>query len=249
MSTKLEVCCGSYQDVVSAYKGHADRVELNSALHMGGLTPSLATLIKAKKMCSIPIICMTRVRGAGFCFNDEEKEIMYEDAKLMLEHGADGIAFGYLTDQRTIDVTETKKMVELIHSYHKEAVFHRAFDCVMDMDEAIQVLISLGVDRILTSGLKHTVVEGTMNLAYLQQRYGNQIEILAGCGVNEENVEKLVADTGVHQVHSSCKGWQNDVTTKGEEVSYAYASEPHELDYDVVSLKKVLALKMRISKS
>ena len=239
---KLEVCCGSYQDVVEAQKGHADRVELNQALHMGGLTPSLATLIRAKKDCSIPIICMVRNRGAGFCFDEIEKELLLEDAKLLLEHGADGIAFGYLNKDYTIDLEETKRMVELIHSYHKEAVFHRAFDCVENMDHAIQSLIELHVDRVLTSGGRKDVSSGKEQLAYLQKTYGHQIEILAGCGVNCENVKELICDCGIKQVHSSCKAWRSDPTTIHGEVSYAYASEEHTYDYDVVDEQKVLAL-------
>lgn len=239
---KLEVCCGSYQDVVAAQKGHADRVELNQALHMGGLTPSLGTLIQAKKDCTIPIICMVRNRGAGFCFDASEKALLFEDAKVLLEHGADGLAFGYLHEDFTIDVEETKRMVELIHSYHKEAVFHRAFDCVEDMDRAMQALIAAHVDRVLTSGGRKDVTSGKDQLAYLQKTYGNQIEILAGCGVNRDNIKELVVDCGITQVHSSCKAWKKDPTTIHNEVSYAYASSEHAYDYDVVDEQKVADL-------
>ena len=150
---EVEICCGSYYDTLQAWKGGAKRVELNSALHLGGLTPSLGTLRQVKKNTGLKVICMVRPRGAGFCYNMEEFEVMLEDAHILLENGADGIAFGCLTADRKINEKQTKKMVQLIKSYNKESVFHRAFDCVTDINEAMQTLIEIGVDRVLTSGL------------------------------------------------------------------------------------------------
>lgn len=246
MGVKLEICCGSYEDVCAAQRGGADRVELNAALHMGGLTPSMASLIMAKRDCQIPIIAMVRVRGAGFCYNETEKRVMLEDAVLLLEHGADGLAFGYLKEDASIDEEAVQAMCELIHSYGKTAVFHRAFDCVKNMDEAMKILISLGVDRVLTSGGQKDVEAGSEMLAYLQKTYGSQIEILAGCGVNEMNAKDVLTITKVTQLHSSCKAWKKDPTTLGKQVSYAYAAAPYEASYDVVSEERVHALRKAI---
>ena len=123
---KVEICCGSYQDCLNAYHGGADRIELNSALFLGGLTPSIASLKLAKQEVEIPIVCMVRPRGAGFNYDESEIKVIFEDAKELLEAGADGLAFGFLNEDASIEVELTKKMVELIHSYGKEAVFHRA---------------------------------------------------------------------------------------------------------------------------
>ena len=153
----FEVCAGSVQDCINAELGGADRVELNSALYLGGLTPSLAMLKLVKEKTSLKVICMNRPRAAGFCYDDVEIETMFKDAEILLENGADGISFGFLNPDATINITHTKKMVELIHRYRKKAVFHRAFDCVSDPYVAIQQLIDCGVDRILTSGLQPTV--------------------------------------------------------------------------------------------
>ena len=142
-----------------------------------------------------------------------------------MENGADGIAFGCLTDDKKIDKKQTEEMVQLIKSYNKEAVFHRAFDCIMDIDEAMQCLITLGVNRVLTSGLENKAIDGAETLRYLQGNYGDRIEVLAGSGVNAENVEKLIQTTGVMQVPSSCKGWLTDMTTSGEKVSFSYRSD------------------------
>lgn len=235
----FEVCAGSVQDCINAQLGGADRVELNSALHLGGLTSSLAMLKLVKEKTSLKVICMDRPRAAGFCYDDVEIETMFEDAKILLENGADGISFGFLNSDATINVTETKKMVELIHQYQKEAVFHRAFDCVDDPMHAIKQLIDCGVDRILTSGLQPTAMQGASVLKKLQSEFGDQIELLAGSGINANNIRALKEQTGLHQFHGSCKEWCKDPTTTVGNVSYAY----HESDdYDCVSLEKVKSI-------
>lgn len=245
MKRIVEVCCGSYEDALSSYYGNADRIELNSALALGGLTPSLASLVLTKKNTSLNVICMVRPRAAGFCYNLIEKDVMFSDAELFLKNGCDGIAFGFLLQDRSIDVDSTKKMVDLIHQYNGEAVFHRAFDCVKDPDIAIQQLIEIRVDRILTSGLQHTAVEGKDLIKDLQKRYGNKIQILAGSGVNSSNALDLMNYTGIYQVHSSCKSWANDPTTYGQFVDYAYTGDVNK-DFDIVSKNIVEELVMSV---
>lgn len=239
MERIVEICCGSYEDALNAYHGKAKRIELNSALHLGGLTPSLASLLLTKKNTDLKVITMVRPRGAGFYYNEYEFEVMKEDARLMLDNGADGIAFGCLNKDGSICVEQTKEIIDIIKGYGKEVVFHRAFDCVDNPYEAIELLIQLGVDRILTSGLKPKAMDGKELIKELQAKYGKQIEILAGSGINAGNAREMMDYTGINQVHSSCKAWVNDPTTKTHEVSYAYASEPHENDYDMVSLELV----------
>lgn len=234
MERIIEVCCGSYEDALASYRGGAKRIELNSALYLGGLTPSLASLILTKKNTDLKVITMVRPRAAGFCYTEEEFETMKLDVTLMLENGADGIAFGCLTSDGEIDVKQTKEIVDIIKSFNKEVVFHRAFDCVKNVDKAMNILIELGVDRVLTSGLKPKAMDGIETIKYLQDKYGDRIEILAGSGMNASNAKEMMERTGICQVHSSCKGWRNDSTTSGEYVNYCYASEPHQNDYDVV---------------
>ena len=128
----------------------------------------------------------------------------------------------------------TDKTLDIIKSFNKEVVFHRAFDCVKDVDKAMNILIELGVDRVLTSGLMPKAMDGIDTIAYLQEKYGDKIEILAGSGMNASNAKEMMEKTGISQVHSSCKGYRNDSTTSGKFVNYCYAGEPHQNDYDVV---------------
>lgn len=239
MNKTVEICAGSYYDALNAYKGKATRVELNSALYLGGLTPSLASLILTKKNTKLSVICMIRPRGGGFFYNEEDTETMFNDAKILLENGADGLAFGFLNEDKTIDIAKTKRMIDLIHSYKAEAVFHRAFDIVIDPFEAVKQLIELKADRILTSGLMNKAIEGKELLKDLQEKYGDKIEFLMGSGINSSNALELMNYTGIKQVHSSCKDWVLDTTTSNDFVSYSYNGKD---EYDVVSVDKVKEL-------
>lgn len=234
MKRIIEVCCGSYYDCLQAEAGGAKRVELNSALHLGGLTPSVGSLVLTKKHTNLSVITMVRPRGAGFHYLDEDFQTMLYDVDSMLENGADGIAFGCLDEHGNIHVEQTKQIIKKIKDKGKEVVFHRAFDCVSDPYKAIETLIDLGVDRILTSGLQAKAMQGIELIKELQQTYGDKIELLAGSGMNASNALEMMEYTNISQVHSSCKDWLNDTTTTMNNVSYSYAENEHKNDYDVV---------------
>lgn len=204
---KVEVCCGSVEDCLIAQKCHADRIELNHGLELGGLTPSVGTLKKAKELVTLPIACMVRHRGKGFCYTELEFEAMLLDAKNLIDNGADGIVFGFLHEDGTIDIERTKKMVEVIGD--KEKVFHKAFDSCPDFDEGMQILIDCGIDRVLTSAGKD-IVKGAKTLNALQKKYGSKIQILAGGGVREHNVQEILNVSGCIQIHMTAKEMKLD---------------------------------------
>lgn len=236
----VEVCCGSYYDARQAFEGGAQRIELNSALALGGLTPATATLCLVKEnMPSLQVVAMVRPRGAGFCYTWEEFSEMEAACSNLLKNGADGIAFGCLKEDASLDQEKNKRMTALIKDAGKEAVFHRAFDCVEDPFFVMEQLIEAGVDRVLTSGLKDKAMEGAELLKALQERYKDRIQILAGSGVNADNVCELIRKTKVTQVHSSCKGWKRDATTVRNGVSYSMFQGEQRYMYDVVSKEMV----------
>lgn len=243
----LEICCGSAVDAVAAERGGADRIELNSALSLGGLTPDIGSLLVSREKVKIPIVAMVRPRGGGFCYTQEEYETMKMSAQILLKAGSDGLAFGFLKEDRTIDRERTKEFTELIHSCGKEAVFHRAFDASFSLDVAIEQLIEAGVDRVLTSGGETTAEEGAGYLSHLQACYGSEIEILAGSGVRSKNVMTLLGKTGVRQVHSSCKGFLSDRTARGNGVSFACGGEADWYQYEAVSQEEVRVLKAELT--
>lgn len=231
----LEVCCGSYKDALSAI--NADRIELNSALALGGLTPTLGSLKLIKKNTNLKVICMIRNRAGGFYYHKDDLDEMFADAEIMLKNGADGLAFGFLNKDRTLDLKNTKQMIDLCHKYDKEAVFHRAIDCSLNYEENIDMLVSLGIDRILTSGNKSNAIDGLEILIKIQKKYPN-LEILAGCGINLNNVDKIVNTNLIKQVHSSCKNWELDYAIKGDDVNFSYDNN-HQNQYEYVDKKIV----------
>lgn len=159
----FEACCGSAEDALAAWKGGADRVELNSDLFHGGLTPTLGALRYVKRQApDLKVMCMVRPREGGFCYTEAEFRVMLEDARLFLEHGADGIVFGFLKEDGTIDADRCQRMLAVIGEH--ESVFHRAIDVVPDVMAALDTLIGLGVTRVLTSGQKPTVPEGIFTI-------------------------------------------------------------------------------------
>lgn len=246
MDITVEICCGGYEDALQAAKGGAERVELNTGLYMGGLTPCTGTLKLVKKDTDLKVISMVRPRGGGFCYTDAEFRSMLRDATELLEAGSDGIVYGFLKADGSIDKDRTGEMTRLIHSYGKTAVFHRALDCVGASDTAMEELISLNVDRALTSGGRKTAWEGRDRIKQLQEKFGSMIQILAGSGINEENAGKFVNETGVRQIHSSCKSWRKDATAKGRDVSYAYVEGAYSSMFEIVSEQKTRKLLMAL---
>ena len=241
MPVKVEVLCGSVRDCIVAQAKGAHRIELNNATQLGGLTPSLGTLIEAKKHVNIPIVVMIRPRPAGFGYDSWEFSQMQIDAKHLLEAGADGIVFGFLNHDASVDDTRTRVMVHLAHSYGKEAIFHRAFDNVANPYTAIETLIDCGVDRVLTAGLANHVMDGLATLAKLQKQYGEAIQLLPGGGVEPKNIAAIINETKVDQIHGSFKEWVRDPLSD----LYAHRNHQKEPDYFQVDpdvLETVMAL-------
>ena len=184
----IETCCGFAEDVIRSEKGGAQRAELCSNLFQGGLTPSMGTLITAKRHTSIPINCMIRPREGGFCYTEHEFETAMEDAKLLLEHGADGLVFGFLNEDGTIDKERCQAILEIIGD--KDNTFHRAIDVVPDWKEALDTLIELGVHRVLTSGQEPDVYQGMDTVREMIEYADGRIIIMPGAGITPKNARR-----------------------------------------------------------
>jgi copper homeostasis protein len=153
----VEVCCGSVDDVIQAKEAGAARVELNSCLFLGGLTPSIGEVRTAKKV-DIEIMAMVRPRGGGFCYTGSEFETMLADTEALINEGVDGIVFGILKQDGNLDEKRCAQIMKIIGN--KKSVFHRAIDVVPDWRIVLDALIDLGVTRILTSGQHPSVHYG-----------------------------------------------------------------------------------------
>jgi len=209
---KIEICCGSYEDVLASKEAGAHRAELNSALFLGGLTPSLGSFLLSKKIGGIEILPMVRPRQAGFYYNDTEYETMVHDAKLFIEHDANGIVFGFLNADGTIDERRVAEFVKIAGG--KDTVFHRAFDLTPEPFAAMESLINCGVTRILTSGQAPSVPEGIELIKELVKKADGRIEILPGAGIRPTNVANIVNYTKVTQVHFSAMTQRHEPSTQ-----------------------------------
>jgi copper homeostasis protein len=211
MSILLEVIATSLEDCLAAQTEGADRIELCSALPLGGLTPSLGLLLEARQAVRLPIIIMIRPRPGGFAYSEPDFAVMLRDAELALAHGADGIVFGCLEPGGEIDINRTRSLVML--AGRKETVFHRAFDVIPDPFAALDVLADLGVTRVLSSGQKASALEGAANLAAYQAHLAGRVQVLPGGGITVANVSELLRLTGADQVHASLSGSRKDPST------------------------------------
>ena len=236
----LEVCCGNYYDAYNAFIGGANRVELCSSLHLGGLTPTLATLKLVKANTSLEAICIVRPRACGFSYNQCEIDEIFLSAEIFLKNNADGIVFGFLNEDFTINEELSSKMIALCHKYNAKAIMHRCYDLVNDPYTTIEKCIELKVDRILTSGQQKTAYQGKEFLKDLISKYSNRIEIIIGSGINHTNVKELIDYTKCNQVHSSCKSYLIDHTSQNNNVNYNYLDNNN---YEIVQLEAVKRLK------
>lgn len=237
----LEICCGSAEDVIKASKYGADRVELNSCLFLGGLTPSLGELTIARK-ADIEIIAMVRPREGGFCYSETEFETILADARHLLDHGADGIAFGFLKKDGSIDEDRCNRMLEVIKGRH--SVFHRAFDVVPDWKASMNTLCKLGVTRILTSGQHTTALDGSETIKQMIQFASGRIQILPGSGINADNADKLIQITGCTQIHAGLRKISHDYSSSGNRSIHFIGREiPSEDQFSMTDGQKVARLK------
>jgi copper homeostasis protein len=196
----IEVPCGNMESVHAAKNGGADRIELCSALPLGGLSPSLAFLEHALKL-GLDVFAIVRPREGDFVYSDDEFEIMLREIEIFKSSGANGIVSGILLNDGEIDVDRTGKLIELTRPL--PFTFHRAFDLTNDPLRSLKVLIELNVDRLLTSGCAADAWSGREVIKNLVTESKNKITIMAGAGINIHNAPEIYSYTGVKEIHLS----------------------------------------------
>ncbi len=197
---KLEICANSYQSAKNAQDAGAHRIELCQELSVGGITPTYGLLKQVIENLEIPVFVLIRPRSGNFVYSDAEFEIMKNDIQLCKELGCKGIVSGVLNLDKTIDIERTKELVEL--SKPLTFTFHRAFDEVANPKEALEQLIDLGVERVLTSGQASSAELGLHLLKELNEMAGERIILLAGGGISSENASKF-KEARFKEIHAS----------------------------------------------
>lgn len=237
---KVEICCGSADDVLQAKEAGADRVELNSSLFLGGLTPTVGEL-QISRRTGLPIMCMVRPREGGFCYTEAEFETMLLDARILLDAGADGIVFGFLHQDGTVDEVRCRRMMDVIGQ--RQSVFHRAIDVVPDWRKALDLLCDLGITRVLTSGQQPSVHYGMQTVHDMLDYANGRIEILPGAGINLINAKEIVEKTGCSQIHAALNCSHMDHSTRANPAIYfGGALYPPEDLFSIADRRQIQAL-------
>jgi copper homeostasis protein len=216
---RYEVCVDGVAGAVAAEEAGADRVELCAALFEGGLTPSLGTVERALALTTrVRVHPIVRPRGGDFSYDADEVAVMVRDVELVRAAGAPGVVIGALAPDGSVDVPVVERLLAAAVGRGRSSLtrrptgderprmsvtFHRAFDLTADPFAALETLVGLGIDRVLTSGQEASALEGAPLIAELVRAAGDRITIVAGAGVNHRNVARVVAATGVSEVHFS----------------------------------------------
>ncbi|MEL7497248.1 MAG: copper homeostasis protein CutC [Planctomycetota bacterium] len=201
----VEVCVDSVAAAVAAERAGANRIELNSALELDGLTPSMGLIQRTRNQVSLPVICMVRCRSGGFAYSTDEWLTMLDEIQWLHKCGADGFAFGALDESGGIDVNKCQEFVESVleNAPNSQLVFHKAFDETCDWRTAMDQLVEIGFHRIMTSGQSATAESGATVLREMIEYSKGRIELLPAGGIRSSNAKLISERTGCDQLHGS----------------------------------------------
>lgn len=199
----FEVCANSVKSCLAAQDGGAHRVELCAAIPEGGTTPSFGEIAIAREMLQIKLHVIIRPRSGDFLYSSLEIKSMLKDIEMCRKLNVDGVVLGVLNSSGNINVSAMNELMSA--SNGMSVTFHRAFDMSHDPHTALEQIINLGCDRLLTSGQRSTAEEGIPLLKKLNEQAGNRIILLAGSGVNETNIQKIASETDISEFHFSAR--------------------------------------------
>jgi copper homeostasis protein len=234
----VEACVDSVESALAAARGGAHRIELCAGLVEGGTTPSAGTLAVCRARLDIPIFVLIRPRGGDFLYSAAELAVMLEDIGRAKEAGAHGVVTGALRADGEIDADRTRELIAAARPLR--VTFHRAFDVCRDAGRALETLIALGVDRVLTSGQAGTAPEGVETIARAVRQAAGRIAVLPGGGITVDNVADLVRATGVTEVHlTGAVARQSDMTFRAPAVTIGSAAPRSEYEWSVTDAERI----------
>ena len=235
---KFEICANSVASCIAAQEGGADRVELCAGIPEGGTTPSYGMIRSARESISIALNVIIRPRGGDFLYSKEELNEMLYDIKVAKELGADGLVFGCLRPDGSVDMEAMKPLMEA--AGNTPVTFHRAFDHSADPFKALEDIIELGCARILTSGCQPTALEGAPLLAQLVEKAGDRLIIMPGCGIKENNIAEIARLSGAREFHFSAReSAGSNMIFRNPEVTMGSEGDPYAVD--VTTARRVAA--------
>lgn len=233
---KLEVCAGSIESVIAAQQGGAARVELCDNLVEGGTTPPQSWIEKSIQTAGLQTFVIIRPRGGDFLYSDNEFVMMKEDIHNCGKSGAHGVVIGILTEDGKVDMDRNAELVAIAKEYGMQVTFHRAIDRTENIFEAMEDVITLGCNRILTSGGKRTVEEGKEVIKEMIEKSEGRIIILPGSGISEDNIADLARYLKVEEFHGT---FRSRVETKMKFIKEGLGSYEDEYTTLVSSAEKI----------
>jgi len=242
----IEIAVDSVASAIAAERGGAARVELCANLLEGGVTPSAGMIAAVRAAISIGLQVMIRPRGGDFSYELDEIDVMARDIAMAKSLGADGVVLGVLTTSGRVDVERARRLVDLARPL--EATFHRAFDMSADLLGSLEDICATGADRLLTSGGEANCVEGMETIAALSKAARGRIAIMAGGGIRPENAARIIAATGVREIHSGLSTtMESPVAYRNPRVSLGKA-QGREYQRHQVTEESVRQLRERIAR-
>ncbi len=200
---KVEVCAETLESALTAERAGAYRVEFCDNMAEGGTTPSAGQILEARKQLSIKLYPIIRPRGGDFLYTDIEFEIMRRDVELCGTAGCDGVVIGMLRADGSVDMERCGELVAIARGFGMGVTFHRAFDVAADRRQALEEVIALGCERVLTSGGAVTAAEGIPELAALVKQAAGRIVVMPGSGVTPDNARLILEGTGCTEIHGT----------------------------------------------
>lgn len=236
----LEIAANSLASAMAAQEGGADRIELCENLGEGGTTPSHGTLSMARDKLRIPIYALIRPRGGDFLYDEAELEAMRRDIEHCARLGCDGVVIGALDADGDIDVAACRMLIEAAGKLG--TTFHRAFDAARDRAQALQDIVALGCERVLTSGAANDALRGAEEIAAAVRDGAGRIRVMAGAGVTAENIREIARLSGAREFHASARSLRRSAMRHRQQCLSGLEPERMQTDPEIV---RALAEKLR----
>jgi copper homeostasis protein len=238
---EIEICANSVISAIAAEKGGADRVELCDNLYEGGTTPSPGMIFQTKLVTSLNVFPIIRPRGGDFLYSKDEMDVMLKDIEVAYNIGADGIVIGCLRANGKIDYEKCSRLIEAAKGL--PITFHRAFDMTIDAFEALDTCMKLGLSRVLTSGQKNKAIDGVSLIAELVRHAGNNVIIMPGSGISEDNIQYLAGQTKAKAFHLSLRNsYESGMEFRRNDIYMGGTKEIPEFAHKYTSAERVSAL-------
>lgn len=197
----LEICVDCVESALAAQDGGADRIEICGSLASGGITPSAGLVRQCIQLCKLPCMVMIRPHDGGFVYGDNDVRTMLDDIDALKDLDIHGVVLGALTRDGHVDVDVMQRLMRA--SRPLQVTFHRAYDVTRDPFKALDAIINLGCDRLLTSGQRTTAQDGASMIRQIVQHADGRLTVMAGAGINSSNVKRVVDTTHVREIHAS----------------------------------------------